>query len=1488
MNAANNEITAREPVQSESTPEKALENLRVSEIRYRRLFESARDGILILDAVTRKITDVNPFMVEMLGYSRAEFLGKELWELGLLKDEEASAEAFRELQENGYIRYDDLPLETKDGQSVSVEFVSNVYAENGHQVIQCNIRDITARKSAKETSARLAAIVESSDDAIISKTLNGIITTWNAGAQKMYGYTAQEAIGRPVSFLAPADLPDEMSQLLEKIRRGESVEHYETERVRKDGSRLHISLSISPMKDANGHIVGASSIKRDITQRKRGAVALHESQRFLQSTLDALSSHIAVLDETGKIIAVNQAWRQFAEENDGTAIACGGGANYLEICGKASRDWSEEAPLIARGIREVLSGLRHNFGLEYPCHSPHEQRWFNVCVTRFGGQGPTRVVVAHENITERKQAEQALRISMERFEILSRATNDAVWDWNLTTDDVRWNEGLQTLFGYNKTESGVDSWTQRIHPDDFERVNHGIHAAIESGQQAWSDEYRFCRADGSYAAIFDRGFIIHDDDSRPVRMVGSMQDITERKQAEESLRESESRLRALVESIDEIVFEFDSQGTYVNIWTSQESLLAQPKAELLGRRVQDVLGTAIGLPFVEAFQRVIASSRAESIEYALDVTEGKRSFLARLSPILAADGSCATVCMLSRDITERKLAEVVLRHSEERYRSLTLASAQIVWIASPDGMVEDIPAWRDFTGQSLEEVRGWGWTQALHPDDREPTEKIWANSVETRSLCELEYRVRAKDGSYRLFAVRGVPILESDGSIREWVGTCTDIHDRRLAEEERDRFFTLSLDMLSIIGSDGYIKRLNPAFEETLGFSNAELMAVPFLQFVHPEDIPATLAEMAKLESGVQVMRFENRYRCRDGSYKWLQWMIAPFEDLWYCVAHDITERKQAESSLEVRVRIAALGADVGMALTRPGSLQSSLHLCVEAIVQHLNAAFARIWTLDEQAAVLELQASAGLYTHLNGAHSRIPVGQFKIGLIAAERQPHLTNSVIGDPRVGDQEWAMREGMVAFAGYPLIVGDRVVGVMAMFSREELSGVTLKGLAAVADEIALGIEHKRTEQALLAANDELEMRVAERTEELAKTNAAMQIAKEEAEAANLAKSEFLSRMSHELRTPLNAILGFGQILDKQDLTPLSKESVGYILKGGRHLLDLINEVLDIARVEAGHLDLSLEPVALGDAIPDACALVRPLAAERNIRLDENSAELNHNYVLADRQRLKQVLINLLSNAIKYNREGGQVEVYCGQKSDGWISIAVRDTGPGISPEDLPKLFAPFERLSASASAIEGTGLGLVLSQRLVTAMGGTLKVESTLGVGTIFTLELPQTTSPEEQLTNVPQSTPHSATSAEFGRTFSVLCIEDNPSNFRLMEAIFIDRPEITLLGAMQGSIGLDLARQHEPDLILLDLDLPDIRGSEVLNRLQQSAITRDIPVVVFSADATPNQIDRLLATGARAYLTKPLDVSQFLHTVDEFLGEAPENAPQTKGDKEVT
>lgn len=415
--------------------------------------------------------------------------------------------------------------------------------------------------------------------------------------------------------------------------------------------------------------------------------------------------------------------------------------------------------------------------------------------------------------------------------------------------------------------------------------------------------------------------------------------------------------------------------------------------------------------------------------------------------------------------------------------------------------------------------------------------------------------------------------------------------------------------------------------------------------------------------------------------------------------------------------------------------------------------------------------------------------------------------------------------------------------------------------------------------LARAFDEMSAALQQREVQLKQAEEEARRAQQTADQANQAKSEFLSRMSHELRTPLNAVLGFGQLLEMDNLAPAQRESVEYILRAGRHLLDLINEVLDISRIEAGHLGLSPEPVPIAEVAKEAIDLIQPLAMQRKVQLVSGAVPGKDLHVLADRQRLKQVLLNLLSNAVKYNREGGTVALSCDPVGHGQQRISVVDTGPGIPPERLGRLFTPFERLGAEQTGVEGTGLGLALSKRLVEAMKGTIGVESTVGQGSTFWLELPVAEGPLERLQRTGEGiqAPTAAGALEEGQ--NLLYIEDNLSNLQLIRRVLAQRPQVKLISAMQGQMGLDLAREHRPSLILLDLHLPDIPGEEVLRRLQGDAETKEIPVVVISADATQGQIKRLAAAGARAYLTKPLDIPQFLKVVSQILEEEREARP---------
>ena len=389
-------------------------------------------------------------------------------------------------------------------------------------------------------------------------------------------------------------------------------------------------------------------------------------------------------------------------------------------------------------------------------------------------------------------------------------------------------------------------------------------------------------------------------------------------------------------------------------------------------------------------------------------------------------------------------------------------------------------------------------------------------------------------------------------------------------------------------------------------------------------------------------------------------------------------------------------------------------------------------------------------------------------------------------------------------------------------------------------------------------------------------AALTNAKAVAEKASLAKSDFLSSMSHELRSPLNAILGFAQLMESGSPppTPTQKASIEQILHGGWYLLELINEILDLALIESGKLSLSLEPMALPEVLLDCQAMIELQAQKSGIRVSFTQIDAPY-FVEADRTRVKQVLINLLSNAIKYNRAQGTVEVTCSANTAERIRISVQDTGEGLSPEKLAQLFQPFNRLGQDAGAEEGTGIGLVVSKRLVELMGGEIGVESIVGVGSVFWIEL--NLAAEPQFAAVADE-PLALTQARVQRGAvlrTLLYVEDNRANMRLVEQLIGRRPDMRLLGAGDGARGIALARIHQPEVILMDINLPGISGIQALKILREDPVTAHIPVIAISANAMPRDIDKGLEAGFFRYLTKPIKVKEFM----DALGMALEHQP---------
>ncbi len=396
----------------------------------------------------------------------------------------------------------------------------------------------------------------------------------------------------------------------------------------------------------------------------------------------------------------------------------------------------------------------------------------------------------------------------------------------------------------------------------------------------------------------------------------------------------------------------------------------------------------------------------------------------------------------------------------------------------------------------------------------------------------------------------------------------------------------------------------------------------------------------------------------------------------------------------------------------------------------------------------------------------------------------------------------------------------------------------------------------------------------------KVEAELTNAKSVAEKANLAKSDFLSSMSHELRSPLNAILGFAQLMESASPVPTDsqKESIGQILKAGWHLLKLINEILDLAMIESGKVSLSPESVSLSEVVSECQAMMEPQAQQRGIRM--TFPRFDHPiFVKADRTRLKQIVINLLSNAIKYNKEQGAVIVDCTMSASGRIRISVADTGAGLPPEKLAQLFQPFNRLGQEAGGVAGTGIGLVVTKRLAELMDGVLGVESKVGEGSVFWCELIASAAPRlivEHGDAAPSVGSPVPTSAQI---HTLLYVEDNPANMKLVEQLIKRRLDTRLLTAVNGILGIEVARATHPTVILMDINLPGISGIEALKILREDPATAHIPVVALSANAMPRDIEKGLEMGFFRYLTKPIKVKEFMDTVNEAFEYAERGKP---------
>lgn len=1585
--------------------------------------------------------------------------------------------------------------------------------------------DITERKKIQEalleSEKRFSQIAEQSQTVIWEIDTEGLYTYVNNVSEKVWGYTPGELIGKIHFYdLHPEEGREAFkASALEALARKVTLKDFENKVVHKNGNVLWMNTNGTPIFGNDKEVTGYRGADNDITDRKNA----EEELSTFRLVSDQANVGNAIASPDGTLLYSNQT---FAEMH---------GYSVEELIGKPLSMLHNEEQMIK--VRDTIQQLMDHGGFtaEEVWRTRKDGSKFPTLMNGkviLDQQGRPKLMAASSiDITDWKKTELSLRKSEENLNSAQEIADMGSWEFNLETHEVSWSKNYYKLVGHNPAfpPLSLDEIKKTVHSDD----SHLFEETIKTMQPGATPDTIYFRLEHPEKGQrwIQANMVPHFRHGNLVSISGVSIDITAKKVAEEQIRQQNIKLNAILDAMPDMIFTSDKDGNYIEYFKSKANRQYNNYENLIGLNVTDAFDEETAKLHLEKISYCLNTNQIVTYEYPR-IEDGLLKYFE--GRIVAMEND--KVLRFVRDITERK-------DNEREIRKLNLAIEQspvAIVITDLEAKIEYVnPAFCITTGYSAEEAVGLNTNilrSGLTP--KETYDDMWDKITKGESWSG-EWVNKRKNGELYWESISITPIHNDQGLVTNYLAIKQDISDRKENEQkilelnaglerkviertselaqtndyllkeieerkaieealqvksdELENFFSVALDLLCIADTQGNFIKVNTAWSEILGYSTAELENRPFLEFVHPDDIQSTLDAMMQLSEQNPILEFVNRYRTKDGSYRYIEWHSVPIGNTIYAAARDITRRKRTEdfeqellqlSTQLTGIQLSEIDNSLNMALSRIGKfLDADRAYIIENNVVNKTMTCTYEWdgsgiakkmddirnipynavghlmeiilnkqrvftsSVEElpdswineknifrsqniQSFVLipmvaddEILGLVGLDSvHSKRQYSPEELNILKIwssmlaslindrkteSLLEQTRQNYVTffntiddflfvfdetgnivdtNNTVTQ-RLGYQINELKEqnilivrppdrrpeamqtiarmisGEVGVCTIPLMAkngelipvetrikkglwnGQEVVfgvskdisqiklseqkfstafqsnaAAMAIsgfydgeyidinnsfveflgFTREEMLGKTGRDMDIFVDPatrttiiktLETGEPVRKLEIKLRAKNGSIMIGLASCDSiyisqqrcmlavivditERKKAEEALMKAREDADRANLAKSEFLSRMSHELRTPMNSILGFAQLLEMGSLDNKQKTGVNHIIKSGKHLLELINEVLDISRIESGRLSISIEPVEVYSLLNEMFDIVKPLAASKNISLNVPEDTINL-FVKADRQRVKQVLINLVNNAIKYNYEGGSVAVEIQKVTEpgnmfSKIKIAITDTGPGIETEDLPKLFIPFERIGAEKTQTEGTGLGLAVVKKLMDAMGGETGVESEINKGSTFWFSLPEVIDPKSGVAG--SKAVNFSQSESLNKNGTILYIEDNTSNIELVGQIIADyQSDITLHYELFGRNALEQAIEVQPDLILLDLNLPDIHGSEVLEILQADGRTKNIPVVIISADAMPHQLIKLLKAGAKNYITKPIDVHHFIRTLNQFL-----------------
>ena len=1158
------------------------------------------------------------------------------------------------------------------------------------------------------------------------------------------------------------------------------------------------------------------AIRRDRTQRE-----LRDSEHHFRTLADSGPSLIWVSNADGRRTYVNRLWEEFV-----------GGVtrNGSSEGGRKGIHPADVEDCLGNRYRALLS--RERYGVDYRLRRQDgEYRWIHEeGVPRFNSRREFTGYIGHcLDVTARMKAEEQLRESESRLRLAVGSANIGLWDWNLRTNDIIFSREWRAQLGYDDTEvrDHFDGFLALLHPDDRERALSIVNKAISDPEFQYENEFRLRHNDGSWRWIDSRGEVILDENRQAVRMIGCHLDVTDRKNTEARLSENELRLRQMAEASD-MVFWLTSA-------TEESVLYVSPAFETIwGRKAQDLY--AHPRLWVESihpdeagrvgrmFGEFIGESRADfDIEFRVVRADGSVRWIHDQGRMIRDDkGRPHRVAGVARDITNQKLAEQSLRDSEERFRAVFKSVPNGLVAADADGKIvlvnDRITEW---FGYSREELIG-------RPVERLMPERYRWNHVRDRVDFMASPEVRPMGQGRILYGLRKngeefpieiglAPILS--GSAPLVLAAIMDVTDRQRAEtalrESENRYRTVInqvVDPLFITDLQGRFIDVNKVACEVLGYRREELLEMSILDVnanLTGETLKLAIEEWVQKPEEMSV--FETRHRRRDGSEFSVEMRVGAVklgDQLRLVgVAHDLTRRKAIEE--EVR----ALNSDLERRVEERTNELSRLASILDASPDLIG--IATLGGPEHEVSYANV-AMKRLYASRNLDAERIKIDLF-----------HPASSVKrvmeeGFPKaIRDRIWISETEVYG-------PGESVIPVSQLIQSHRDSAGEIKFVSTVMRDIS---DRKRMEDELRHRRD------------------ALLVANGELAKASRLKDEFLASMSHELRTPLNGVLAVSEALQESIYGPVNDQQIAAlrdIEQCGRHLLSLINDILDLSKVESGQIVLEREPVEVDSLCQSAVRLVREMAQKKKLRVTL-SVDGALGLVFADARRMKQILVNLLGNAVKFTPEGGSVSLTVTGDPDRRAALfAVSDTGIGIREEDIKLLFRPFQQIDSRLSReYAGTGLGLALVRRMAELHGGSVSVVSRPGHGSCFTVALPWEVADDS----------FEAAESRSSMVRKALLIEDSPGDAMKLERYLSDLNVETVVHP--GFVGaIDRIRAERPEVVLLDLLLPDGDGWGILNELKADADLSRTPVIVVSMLDDRN---RCLALGAEAHLVKPVD-----------------------------